>query len=113
MGLALDDFGPRSWARPEAVAYNRLPMWPTVVRDTTWRVDLDGAWRFRLFARPEHVDRDALAADTDEWATVDVPGCWTTQGFDRPQYTNVQMPFPGPPPNVPDDNPTGVYRTRI
>ena len=30
-----------------------------------------------------------------------------------PQYTNVQMPFPGPPPHVPDDNPTGVYRRTV
>ncbi|MDX2380252.1 MAG: glycoside hydrolase family 2 TIM barrel-domain containing protein, partial [Acidimicrobiia bacterium] len=32
-------------------------------------------------------------------------------GFvDTPHYTNVQMPFPGPPPNLPERNPTGVYR---
>ena len=35
------------------------------------------------------------------------------QGFDRPQYTNIQMPFPGPPPRVPDDNPTGVHRRTV
>jgi beta-galactosidase len=35
------------------------------------------------------------------------------QGFDRPQYTNTTMPFEGPPPRVPDDNPTGVYRRRV
>ena len=33
------------------------------------------------------------------------------QGFDRPIYTNVQMPFRGVPPEVPADNPTGLYRT--
>ncbi len=32
------------------------------------------------------------------------------QGFGKPHYTNVQMPFPNLPPDVPDDNPTGVYR---
>ncbi|MBC8075771.1 MAG: DUF4981 domain-containing protein, partial [Chloroflexales bacterium] len=31
-------------------------------------------------------------------------------GFGLPHYTNVQMPFPQMPPNVPDENPTGVYR---
>jgi beta-galactosidase len=35
------------------------------------------------------------------------------QGFDRPIYTNVQMPIPGPPPSVPDDNPTGVHRRTV
>ena len=28
---------------------------------------------------------------------------------DLPQYTNVQMPFPGEAPHVPAANPTGVY----
>ncbi|PSS19140.1 Beta-galactosidase [Actinidia chinensis var. chinensis] len=32
-------------------------------------------------------------------------------GFDRPIYTNVIYPFPVDPPKVPEDNPTGCYRT--
>ncbi|RYG57073.1 beta-galactosidase, partial [bacterium] len=36
---------------------------------------------------------------------------WTMQGYDRPHYTNVQMPFPQEPPFVPEENPTGCYRT--
>jgi beta-galactosidase len=51
--------------------------------------------------------------DDTTWVDVDVPGCWTMQGFDRPQYTNVQMPFAAVPPHVPRDNPTGVYRRRF
>ena len=35
------------------------------------------------------------------------------RGFDRPQYTNIQMPFAGPPPAVPDANPTGVHRRTV
>src|SRR5205814_1611299 len=61
--------------------------------------DLDGAWDFRF--------------GDGEWSSIEVPGCWTMQGFDRPIYTNVQMPFPGPPPEVPDDNPIGVYRRTV
>ena len=34
-------------------------------------------------------------------------------GFDRPIYTNYAMPFRTFPPDVPDDNPTGCYRTRF
>ena len=34
-------------------------------------------------------------------------------GYDRPHYTNVRMPFGTPPPTVPKDNPTGLYRTRF
>ncbi|HKG56869.1 MAG TPA: glycoside hydrolase family 2 TIM barrel-domain containing protein, partial [Candidatus Limnocylindrales bacterium] len=67
------------------------------------RVDLDGAWRFQLLRSPD-------AEPGAEWGEAQVPGCWTMQGFDdRPQYTNVQMPFGSLPPTVPEDNPTGIY----
>src|SRR4051794_9107717 len=101
---AVDAFGPRSWTRPEAVSFGRLPM-TTLLRDDV--VSLDGSWSFALLERPE----DAPG----EWSPIEVPGCWTMQrpSDARPQYTNVQMPFPGPPPRVPDANPTGVYRRRV
>lgn len=108
---ALDAFGARSWTRPEATGYGRLPMATYLGRDDA--VVLDGDWSFALRARPEDVTADDLAGATAGWPAVAVPGCWTMQGFDRPQYTNVQMPFPGPPPRVPDDNPTGVYRRAV
>jgi beta-galactosidase len=107
----LDDFGPRSWARPEAIAFGRLPMGTPFARRE--RVDLDGAWAFRLHPRPETVTGDDLTGSTDGWDEIEVPGNWTMQGFDRPHYTNIQMPFPGPPPAIPEDNPTGVHRRRI
>ena len=45
-------------------------------------------------------------------ATIAVPGSWTMQDTgDHPHYTNVQMPFPGPPPALPERVTTGVYRT--
>ncbi|MDQ1480778.1 MAG: beta-galactosidase, partial [Actinomycetota bacterium] len=108
---ALDAFGARSWTRPEATQYGRLPM--TTYLERAGEVALDGKWSFAMRARPEAVTADDLAGATAAWATVEVPGCWTMQGFDRPQYTNVQMPFPGPPPRVPDDNLTGVYRRAV
>ena len=74
---------------------------------------LDGDWKFTLVPKPESVSLDHLTGSTDGWASIEVPGCWTMQGFDRPQYTNVQMPFPGPPPSVPRHNPTGVYRHAV
>ena len=76
-------------------------------------VSLDGQWSFALRDRPEHVLVADVHGPTDGWSRVEVPGCWTMQGFGAPQYTNVQMPFPGPPPSVPDDNPTGVYRRTV
>ncbi|QXC61579.1 DUF4981 domain-containing protein [Aquihabitans sp. G128] len=76
-------------------------------------VALDGSWAFVLRERPESVTAADLSGPVDGWATIEVPGCWTMQGFDRPQYTNIQMPFPGPPPAVPEANPTGVHRRTV
>jgi beta-galactosidase len=91
---------PGPWATPELTALNRLPMHVVPHLD---RLELDGPWRFQLLRAPD-------AAATNDWAEADVPGCWTMQGFDdRPHYTNVQMPFRGLPPDVPGDNPTGLY----
>jgi len=108
---ALDAFGPGSWKRPEVTGYARVPMSTYLPRPDV--VPLDGLWRFCLRDRPEHVLDVDLVGATADWATLEVPGCWTMQGFGSPHYTNVQMPFEGPPPNVPDDNPTGVYRRAV
>ena len=90
----------RPWMAPELTSLDRLPMHSVPHTD---RVPLDGQWRFQLLHTPE----EELASS---WSEVDVPGCWTVQGFfDLPHYTNVQMPFSGKPPHLPDVNPTGVY----
>ena len=100
--------GSRSWENPELTSLNRLPPRATLDRDPSLRRSLDGGWEFRLAGRPEGAAR-ALGLARG-WDTVLVPGLWTMQGYDIPQYTNVQMPFPEPPPHVPDENPTGIYR---
>ncbi|MFT3855273.1 MAG: glycoside hydrolase family 2 TIM barrel-domain containing protein [Ilumatobacteraceae bacterium] len=101
----------RSWTRPEATAVNRLPM-TTFLRDRDRDhdaddvVSLDGPWAFTLLDRPGGTVRAE--------ATLGVPGCWTMQGVgDPPHYTNIQMPFPGPPPRIPEANPTGAYRRTV
>ena len=108
---ALDAFGPRSWARPEATGFGRVPMATSLDRGS--ELSLEGEWAFVLRDRPEDVTTADLTGATEDWAAIEVPGCWTMQGFDRPQYTNIQMPIPGPPPHVPDANPTGVYRKTV
>jgi beta-galactosidase len=125
---AIPPFSPRPWETPELTGINRLPVRATLVPYPTeaaarrgdctrsrWLASLDGGWRFRLFPRPEAVPAECLAAgfEDQDWDTIEVPGNWTMQGYDRPHYTNVVMPFENNPPFVPDDNPTGVYRTRF
>src|SRR6058998_2334895 len=116
--------GRRSWELPEVPSLNRLPPRATLVPFPTpelaaalepdrsrWFARLDGEWQFRLVDRPELAPR-ALAAARG-WSTVTVPGLWTMQGFSTPQYTNVVMPFDEPPPQVPEENETGIYRRRF
>jgi beta-galactosidase len=93
---------------PELASLNRLRPTATVRRPPARVRRLDGRWQFRLVARPEDAER-ALGRARG-WSEVDVPGLWTMQGFGRPQYTNVVMPFDDRPPNVPEENETGIYR---
>ena len=86
------------------------------------RQQLDGLWSLELFDSPDEVPAGALEGERPRTATVTVPGNWTMQDLstpsgpafvDKPHYTNVEMPFRGPPPRLPDRNPTGVYRRSL
>ena len=123
----------KTWMHPETVSLGRLPAratlypHPDIETAKAYRPDislpessphvrsLNGDWRFSLVERPEAIPEAFIQPDFDDadWADLPVPSNWTMHGYDRPQYTNVQMPFDTAPPNVPDDNPTGLYRTRF
>ncbi len=124
--------GPPTWMNPELTQVARLPSRAPLIPFPSFddacrladhasplRLDLNGNWRFQLCDRPETVDRGFTRVhfDDDRWSEIHVPGCWTMQGFDRPHYTNIQMPFDPAlglePPDVPADNPTGLYRRRF
>ena len=117
------DFAP--WGDPTITEINRLPMRPSLITSetvedarrgiSTRRTMLDGQWKFRLFENPSSVDESILrgrsAALGESWRSLRVPGNWTLQDVgDHPHYTNIDMPFDGPPPRLPKRNPTGVYR---
>lgn len=71
-------------------------------------LSLCGEWDFRYFASVSEID--GLNIQTNE--TVPVPMSWQMlqgRGYDVPQYTNVDYPFPFDPPHVPDENPCGYY----
>ena len=65
---------------------------------------LNGKWRFCYFNR----DIDVTESIT-RWDEIQVPSCWQALGYDTPNYTNINYPYPYDPPYVPDDNPLGVY----
>ena len=92
------------WTSPETTGINRLPM---LNIEHLEKISLDGIWRFQLLASPTDTSRK-------KWSKIQVPGLWTMQPeneifFDKPIYTNVQMPFEEQPPNVREPNPTGIY----
>jgi len=115
------------WELPELTDVNRLPMratlypFRTVAQARTvkpdkspWVQSLDGQWDLRYFESPSAVQAADLSVEAaGDWAPITVPGNWTMQGWDKPHYTNVIMPFANTPPTVPAENPTGVYRTRF
>lgn len=105
----------------QALGCNRL--------SSKWAAALDGKWKFAYFDSPTSVGefyRDDF--DRTAWSDITVPGNWEVQGFGKPIYTNVMMPWsqqphekhilhaaaastwgmPNPP-YVPEENPTGCY----
>jgi len=81
---------------------------------------LNGEWDFQLFSCPEEVPESFITgddnipnkqADISNWHKIPVPSNWQLQGYDKPIYCNVKYPFPVNPPFVPQENPTGCYRT--
>jgi len=113
--------GAPTWQQPQLTQLNALPPRATLTPYPTpeaarsfpreaspWFLPLDGTWEFQLLARPEEATWARISSGS--WAPIAVPGVWTMQGFGRPHYTNLVMPFPESPPAVPAHNPTGVYR---
>ncbi len=73
--------------------------------------DMRGEWDFKWYPRAEDAIPD-IAADAALPDKIEVPSCWQMQfgrGYDVPQYTNFNYPFPLDPPNVPDEIPAGLY----
>jgi beta-galactosidase len=74
-------------------------------------LSLDGTWRF---AWSPTADTGQDPADPGrDWGEIPVPASWQMHGYGSPAYTNVRFPFPIDPPRVPQQNPTGEYRTYV
>ena len=113
------------WQSPECVGVNRLPSRANLFNFSDeksarkigkefspWVKKLNGTWKFHYTTSPEKLEADCVSPNSDDssWDDIAVPGCFNMQGYDKPHYTNAQMPWENLPPNVPEENPTGVYR---
>ncbi len=127
------------WRNPDVTSISRLPAhtrwgaYSSVKEALEGKLShnilpLDGTWAFKLYDRPEDVlpfwEEDS---DTADFADIQVPGNWETQGFGTPVYTNTVYPWEdeteetyikpkaggGLEPNapyIPSVNPTGCYK---
>ncbi len=66
---------------------------------------LNGEWDFAFFKRDIDVPEKI-----ENWDKIPVPSCWQIYGYENPNYTNINYPYPVDMPYVPDDNPCGVYK---
>ena len=81
-------------------------------------MSLCGEWDFRYYPDPAEIgDISSPAYDAKtEFEKITVPSSWQSfldSGYDTPNYTNVNYPFPVDPPHVPDMNPSALYRREI
>ncbi len=72
---------------------------------------LCGLWDFKFYRSPAEIEpfTDGGVTFTD---TMTVPMSWQMKlgaGYDVPNYTNINYPYPLDPPYVPDENPCGLY----
>lgn len=80
-------------------------------------INLCGDWSFRYYPSVNDVgDPATLELSAQDMETIEVPRSWQTlldRGYDTPNYTNVNYPYPVDPPFLPDDIPCGLYMRRF
>ncbi len=115
------------WMKPEIPSIGTIPPRSSILpypdmdkaelaekEANPWFLSLNGSWEFVLKHSPQEVDPGELLPESP-WTdarTIPVPANWTLEETgDWPWYTNIRMPFDNFPPSVPEENPTGLYRT--
>ncbi len=93
----------RFYENPQKTSENRMKGRSWYIPSGSEYCLLNGEWRFTYF---ENGDR---RTEVEEWDTIEVPSCWQLKGYDNPNYSNINYPFPCDPPYVPNINPVGVY----
>ena len=66
---------------------------------------LNGEWDFAFFKNETEIPETI-----EKWDKITVPSCWQLQGYENPNYSNINFPYPVDCPFVPDENPCGFYR---
>lgn len=82
---------------------------------------LCGEWNFKFFNSQAEIDEDLTDEDLGEcgcgcFETINVPLSWQMmldRGYDVPNYTNINYPYPADPPHIPDETPCAIYTRRF
>mgnify|MGYP000845936948 FL=1 len=94
----------RWYENPEETSRNRLvPRSYYIPTGNSTYTSLNGEWNFAFFANGDAV------SEINSWDMITVPSCWQLKGYEHPNYTNINYPFPCDPPYVPNINPVGIY----
>ncbi len=101
-------------AHSDHVAFKSLAELMTGV--SSYRMSLDGVWQFHYSKNADEAPANFFDGDYDTsgWDRIHVPAHIQMEGYDRPQYVNVQYPWDGhealTPPEIPTQfNPVGDY----
>lgn len=83
-------------------------------------IPLNGDWKFRLYDSYKDVQFGFAEPqfNSDDWDTIKVPSNWQFEGYDKPQYCNIQYPWEGNEKvtvgNAPTEyNPVGCYIKKL
>lgn len=94
----------RYYENLEKVSENRLPQRSYYIPGGEAEYTLlNGIWKFAYFEDVDYI------GEIKKWDKIPVPSCWQLEGYDHPNYTNTNYPYPVDPPYVPMVNPAGVY----
>ncbi len=92
---------------PEVFQQNRLPahsdyvafksMAELMTGETSYRLSLDGVWHFHYSKNVNDAPKNFWEKDYDTttWDRINVPAHIQMEGYDKPQYVNIQYPWDG------------------
>lgn len=93
----------RFYENPLKTSENRLKPHSWYIPEGAEYLNLNGEWNFAFFENGDKVK------EVENWDKITVPSCWQLKGYENPNYTNINYPYPCDPPYVPDINPLGIY----
>ncbi len=111
---------------PKTFEQNRLPahsdhvpfksLAEAMTGNSSYRISLDGVWHFHYSKNVADAPANfyEMDFDTSSWDRIRVPAHIQMEGYDKPQYVNVQYPWDGremlTPPQIPEKfNPVADY----